>query len=150
MKTILIEIQKKLAEIPALKYVDEDWGQLDYYSPNMPVQWPCCLIDIQTAQFDNLSKDFSKMPKDRQNATINIELTLASIKLTNTSFKTPKGQKNNAWGIYDIAESIHQTLHGVSLTQNASKMLRISFGRVGRDDGVQEYRIGYALKLFNV
>lgn len=150
MKTTLTEIQKKLAEIPTLKYVDEDWGQLDYYSPNMPVQFPCCLIDVQAAQFDNLSKDFGKRPKDRQKATVHIELTLANMKLSNTSYKSPKVQKTNAWAIYDIAESVHNALHGVSLTPNASKMLRTSFGRAVRDDGVQEYRIGYILELFNV
>lgn len=150
MRTTLEAIQNKLSAIQSLKYIDENWGQLDYYSPNMPVQWPCCLIDIQTAQFSNVSKDFSKRPRARQNATISIELILANLRLSNTSFKAPKGQKSDAWAIYDIAESIQEVLHGVALTPNSSKILRTSFGRVVRDDGVQEYRIRYQLELFNV
>lgn len=150
MKTLLETLQNRLSEVTELKYIDENWGQLDYYSPNMPVQWPCCLIDIQSAQFDNVSKDLTKRPKDRQNAQIGIELTLANIKLNNTSYQAPKGQKNNAWEIFDWAEKIHAQLHGYSPLANASKLLRASFGRVQRDDGVQEYKIVYLLELFNV
>lgn len=150
MKTLLSRIQTELATLPELKYVDENWGQLDYYSPNMPVQWPCCLIDMQTAQFSNISKDFTKRPKDRQNATISIELTLANMKLSNTSFNTPQGQKNKVWEIFDWAENIHKKLHGFSPMDNAGKLIRTSFGRVQRDDGVQEYRITYAMEVFNV
>lgn len=150
MKTILEAIQNKLSEIKELKYIDENWGQLDYYSPNMPVQWPCCLIDLQTAQFDNIGKDFTKRPKERQNATVMIELSLANMKLSNTSFNAPTTQKNNAWQIFDWAKAIHKKLHGTTLAENSSRLIRTSFGRVQRDDGIQEYRITYALELFNV
>ncbi len=149
MKTLLESVQNKLSEIKELKYIDENWGQLDYYSPNMPVQWPCCLIDLQTAQFDNVSKDFTKRPKERQNANISVELTLANMKLTNTSFNAPKGQKDNAWRIFELAEQIHRTLHGKVPVENASRLIRTSFGRVQRDDGVQEYKITYTLEMFN-
>ena len=33
MKNSLESIQELLQAIEGLKYVDEDWGQLDYYSP---------------------------------------------------------------------------------------------------------------------
>ncbi|PST43555.1 hypothetical protein CYV15_08750 [Riemerella anatipestifer] len=150
MKNLLQAIQNRLAEVPELKYIDEDWGQIDYYSPNMPVQWPCCLIDIQGGQFSNLGKDLSKKPKDRQNGILNIEITLANMKLSNTSFNAPNGQKNNAWEIFDWVEKVHQKLHGYAPIENATKMLRASFGRVQRDDGVQEYKVVYTVELHNV
>ncbi|MDY3547344.1 hypothetical protein PG291_01850 [Riemerella anatipestifer] len=150
MKNLLQAIQNRLAEVPELKYIDEDWGQIDYYSPNMPVQWPCCLIDIQGGQFSNLGKDLSKKPKDRQNGILNIEITLANMKLSNTSFNAPNGQKNNAWEIFDWVEKVHQKLHGYAPVENATKMLRTSFGRVQRDDGVQEYKVVYTAELHNV
>ncbi|MRJ09439.1 hypothetical protein EDL99_11320 [Ornithobacterium rhinotracheale] len=150
MKNLLENLQARLSEVEELKYIDEDWGQLDYYSPNMPVQWPCCLIDIAQADYSNMGKDFGKKPRDRQNVSLSVELTLANLKLTNTSFQAPKGQKNNAWQIFEWAEKIHQKLHGFSPMENASKMLRASFGRVQRDDGVQEYKIIYHLEMHNV
>lgn len=150
MKTLLQNIQNRLSEITELNYIDENWGQLDYYSPNMPVQWPCCLIDVQSGQFSNLSKDFTKTPKDRQNGSFSVEITVANMKLTNTSYQAPQEQKNHAWAIFGLLEKIHRQLHGFSPSEKATKMLRNSFGRVQRDDGVQEYRITYVVELHNV
>lgn len=150
MKQLLQNIQNRLAEIPELQYIDEDWGQIDYYSPNMPVKWPCCLIDIQSGQFSNISKDMSKRPKDRQNGSFMVKISLANMRLTNTSYLAPKGQKDNAWAIFELVEKVHQKLHGFSPLENCSKMLRTSFGRTQRDDGVQEYAVMYEFEAHNV
>ncbi|SZD72764.1 Uncharacterised protein [Candidatus Ornithobacterium hominis] len=150
MKPILQNIQTRIAQIPEIKYVDEDWGQIDYYSPNMPVQWPCCLIDLNNGQFSNISKDITKHPKERQNGTFAIKITVANMKLTNTSLKAPQRQKNNAWAIFELTEKIHQQLHGFSPANNCSKLIRTSFSRVMRDDGVQEYNILYTFEAHNV
>ena len=150
MKQILTNIQNRLAEISELRYIDEDWGQIDYYSPNMPVKWPCCLIDIQSGQFSNISKDATKHPKDRQNGLFSVKITLANMKLTNTSYLAPQTQKDNAWAVFDLVEKIHQKLHGFSPDNNCGKMLRSSFGRTQRDDGVQEYAVIYDFEAPNV
>lgn len=150
MKQILINIQNQLAEITELRYIDEDWGQIDYYSPNMPVQWPCCLIDIQSGNFSNLSKDFSKSPKDRQKAEFSVKITLANMKLTNTSYLAPQEQKEQVWAIFELIEKIHQKLHGWRPKENCSKLLRNSFTRVMRDDGLQEYNIIYSFEVHNI
>lgn len=150
MKQILQNIQTRLSEIEELKYIDEDWGQIDYYSPNMPVKWPCCLIDIQSGQFTNISKDFSKNPKDRQRGSFAVKITLANLKLSNTSFRAPQEQKDRAWAIFELMEKIHQKLHGFSPNENCSNMLRLSFGRAQRDDGVQEYAVIYEFEAHNV
>ena len=150
MKTILQNILNKLSEVTELKYIDEDWGQLDYYSPNMPVKFPCCLIDIQSGQFTNMGQDLAKKPRQRQNGVFSLKLSLADLKLSNTSLLAPKNQKENAWKIYDIVERIHQKLHGFSPLENCSKLLRLSFNRVMRDDGVQEYAIIYEFEAYNL
>ena len=150
MKQILINIQNRLAEISELRYIDEDWGQIDYYSPNMPVKWPCCLIDIQSGQFSNISKYANKHPKDRQNGLFSVKITLANMKLANTSHLAPQTQKDNAWAVFDLVEKIHQKLHGFSHDNNCGKMLRSSFGRTQRDDGVQEYAVIYDFEAHNV
>ncbi|MBP7174056.1 MAG: hypothetical protein KBA33_08340 [Cloacibacterium sp.] len=150
MKTILESIQKKIAEIPELKYVDENWGQIDYYSPNMPVQWPCCLIDIQNGDFSNIGKDLSKKPTARQMGQLSIKIIVANLKLSNTSFNAPLSQKNNAWIVFELVQKIHEKLHGFSPVTNCSKMLRSNFQRTLRDDGVQEYAILYNCEASNI
>ena len=57
MKELLQAIQARITDkVTALKYVDEDWGQLDYYSPNMPVQMPALLIDASSATWSNVGE----------------------------------------------------------------------------------------------
>lgn len=149
MKTLLEKIQQKVSEIAELKHIDENWGQLDYYSPNMPVQYPCALIDVQQVQFTNLGKDITKKPLQRQIGTVQIKITVANMRLTNSSMQAPRRQKEEVWAIWGIIEKIHQQLHGISLLPNVSPLIRTSQNRTLRDDGVQEYEVYYSCEVQN-
>ena len=150
MKTLLEKIQQKVSEIAELKHIDENWGQLDYYSPNMPVQYPCALIDVQQVQFTNLGKDITKKPLQRQIGTVQIKITVANMRLTNSSMQAPRRQKEEVWVIWGIIEKIHQQLHGVSLLPNVSPLIRTSQNRTLRDDGLQEYEVYYSCEVQNI
>lgn len=150
MKTLLEKIQQKVSEIAELKHIDENWGQLDYYSPNMPVQYPCALIDVQQAQFTNIGKDITKKPLQRQIGTVQIKITVANMRLTNSSMQAPRRQKEEVWAIWGIIEKIHQQLHGVSLLPNVSPLIRTSQNRTLRDDGLQEYEVYYSCEMQNI
>lgn len=53
MKDILQATIAQLNNIATLQYVDENWGQLDYYSQQPPVKYPCCLVDVGTIAWVN-------------------------------------------------------------------------------------------------
>jgi hypothetical protein len=148
MKSILQNIQGKLSDITDFKYIDEDWGQLNYYQP--PVKWPCCLIDINNANYSNIGKDLQSKPLNRQLGKVVAKITIATLKLTNTSMQAPQAQKEQAWVIWDIMQKVHENLHGFSPGETCSKMLRSSLERTQRDDGVQEYQILYEFEINNV
>ena len=150
MKNLLEKLRLRLAEIPQLKYIDENWGQLDYYSPNMPVQYPCALIDVQQIQYSNIGKDLTKTPLQRQIAQVQIKITIANMRLTNSSMQAPRRQKEEVWAIWCIIEKIHQQLHGVSLLPNVSPLIRTSQNRTLRDDGIQEYEVYYSCEVQNI
>jgi len=147
MKTIIDNIQAKLQTLPGLKYVDEDWGQLDYYSPNFPVQWPCALIDVTNAAYSDTGKDRTKDPQQRQIAECYLTLSIANLKLTNTSGRAPKPQKDNARSIWELIEDVHKAVHGWNPEAMAGKLIRRGMQRVKRDDGVQEYTLSYSFGL---
>jgi len=134
---ILTAIITRLAtKETAIKYIDEDWGQLDYYSPNPPIKFPGVLVDI-----DNISwKNQGKLVQD---GPMNINIRVADLKLTNTSLRAPAAQKTAAVSIWRIIDNIHKALHGWSPGQQYGLLTRISTGRVKRDDGIREYRIVY-------
>lgn len=124
------------AQVAALKYIDENWGQLDYYGPNMPVKWPCCLSDADTVIWRNLGNK-------QQEGTAVITLQVANLKLTNTSQKAPATQRNQVRRVLDIIQDIHQALHGWAPVPGASLLYRKGQQRVKRDDGIQQYQLIY-------
>lgn len=150
MKAVLKNIQDILAVIPALKYVDEDWGQLDDYSPNPPTQFPLALIDVGSLQYSDIGKDKGATPQNRQMATGTIVISIANLKLTNTSARAPQTQKDQAWTIWNIVESVHVKLHGVVIGGSAGAMMRTAMRKVKRDDGIQEYEVTYTIGMTNV
>lgn len=150
MKAFLEIVEAKLASIPELKYVDEDWGQLDSYSPNPPTIFPCSLIDITSMVFSNLGKDNTANPVNRQTAEGTITIIIANLKLSNTSQRAPQPQKDNAWKIWEIIEKIHQKLHGWKPTADSGSLIRTAHKRIRRDDGIQEYQVTYSLSKTNV
>ena len=150
MQDIIQAIQNKVAEVTALKYVDEDWGQLDDYSPAPPAQFPCALIDIASLVFENIGRDNSATPINRQTAEGSITITIANLKLSNTSKRAPQAQKDNAWSIFGILDDVHEKVHGWKPTGTTGALMRKSHKRVRRDDGIQEYQIVYEISATNV
>jgi len=149
-KVVLKSIQDIIETIPAVKYVDEDWGQLDDYSPNPPTQFPLTLIDIGNLQYSDIGKDRTATPQNRQMATGTIVLSIANLRLTNSSAKAPQTQKDKAWVIWDIVEAVHAKLHGVVVGGAAGALMRTAMRKVKRDDGIQEYEVTYTIGMTNV
>lgn len=150
MKTFLESIQSKLAAITALKYIDEDWGQMDSYSPNPPAIFPCALIDITSLNFSNIGKDNTANPINRQMGEGTITIIIADIKLSNTSHRAPQSQKDNAWNIWTIIEDLHKAVHGWKPIEQSGGLMRTGLKRIRRDDGIQEYQITYSIGFGNV
>jgi hypothetical protein len=148
MKTILQNIQNQLAQISELKYIDEDHGQLSMFQP--PVKFPCCLIDITSINYRNQGIVRELSPQSRQAGKISIKLTIADLKLSGSSANAPLNQKNRVWSIWELANKLHQKLHGFYPDVNCSKMLRENLQKSNRDDGVQEYFITYSFEAQNI
>jgi len=140
----------KLAGIPDIKYADENWGQLDYYSPNFPVKFPCTLVDTSDVQYSNIGLDKTLMPIQRQQGDVSFGITVANLKLTNSSHLAPQGQKDEAFKIQVILETIHARLHGWRPSDRCGALIRKSLRRIKRDDGVQEYELLYSCGINNV
>lgn len=143
MKTILTAIKAKLNEVSELKYIDEDWGQLNYYGTDIPVQWPCALVQLSGGQFSNTGRDRRTTPQNRQEGVLTFEITVGKVKLTNSSNRAPINQQNSAFDIWELVEKVHQALHGWKPTENTGSLIRSSVSSMKREDGVQEKTIVY-------
>lgn len=141
MKELLNDILTRIkTEIPQIKYVDEDWGQLDYYSPHPPVQFPAAIIDCINATYTNEGKLI-------QLGDVQVRIRIADQKLTNSSVKAPQAQRDNAFAIYDLLATIHAKLHGWPANKPYTRLIRQSLKRTVRNDGMRIHEIIYTTRL---
>lgn len=158
METILQAIQAKIAEPNNFKdssyneykfnFVDEDSGQLEAI-PNPPVKWPCALIDISTGNFSSNGNDRFAEPITRQQGTLQIEITVADLKISNSSSSAPVFQKNKAFKIWKYVEALHKKMQGFKPSEKSGALVRSGFKKIRRDDGIQEVRVTYTLGISN-
>lgn len=144
MDILLTDIQERLnSKVTNLKYIDEDWGQLDDYSPNFPVQWPCCLVDCFAANYENEGKKV-------QLGLVTIRLLIGDVKLTNSSQKAPAGQKTQSKSFYLLMKDIYKALHGYTGHDHYSSLIRIREGRIKRNDGVRVHEMLFTVEIKDI
>lgn len=132
MKHIFLSIQDRLSEIPALQYIDKDWGQLQYDQP--PVKWPCALLDVANADFKQMGRGF-------QQANADITITVANLNLVRSSAKTP--MRGHAYATIDLLEEIHQALQLFSDGRHFSPLMRTNLQKVAADKDMEVYVMTY-------
>jgi len=144
MKKVIADIKARLLEkVTTLKYIDEDWGQLDYYSPNQPVKWPCVLIDIGQVAWTNEGQHV-------QAGLASVSIRVADMKLSNTNIKAPDAQRTKAAGIFDLLTDIDVALHGWTADNMNGPLTRSLTRKVNRDDGIREFEVIYLTRITDI
>lgn len=140
-------IQLRLNEItdtdenPIFRSIDQDLMQLEDASRGVnrpPVSWPCALIDIDDANFEN-------MGENTQSAVINICIRIGFPPFSSTEMKTPDTYKNKALYYYDLEQAVIESFHGwspstVAITDDITADLSDIFGHFIRTRVVREDR----------
>jgi len=141
MKDLINDIKDRLAATqPVIRYIDEDWGQLDNYAANPPAKWPCVLVDLLYVPWTNQGDLI-------QTGIAQVILRVADLRLSNSNIKAPASQRAKATGLLDILTSIHKKLHGWTADSMNGPLSRISTKRIRRDDGIREYEMIYSVQL---
>jgi hypothetical protein len=142
MDNLIQDFQTRLKEhVPELLYIDQDWGQLDYYEKFPPVKFPCALIDIQSGQFTNDGQL-------RQRGVLTVVVKLYLLRLSNTSNGAPQNQKNEAKKGWHVYEKVNRALHGQNfLSEGFAAPIRQTMQRIKRPDGIYERDIIYTIGL---
>lgn len=141
MKQLLTDILNRIkTDVPAIKYVDEDWGQLDYYSPAPPVQFPAAIVDCVSVTYTNEGKLV-------QLGDVQVRIRIADQKLTNSSGKAPQTQRNQAFAIYDLLATMHAKLHGWPTNKHYTRLVRQTLKRVVRNDGMRVHELVYTTRI---
>lgn len=140
MEVILSKIQERLsAEVKELKYIDEDWGQMDVMQP--PVKYPCAIIDIPEGNYTNNGELV-------QQGTLTVVVKCYNLKLTNSSAKAPQRQKDYNKQFWALQKKINMMLHGVDfIGDNYGVPIRTGFRKVKREDGITAIELYFSIQL---
>lgn len=104
--TLLIALQQRIkSQIPDIRWIDQDLGQLENYGDRPAVSFPCVLIDFQNFQYEDAS-DLIQFAE----GTVNIRLAFAPF--SNTNNLTSVDYQAKALKFYDLEWAIYKALHG--------------------------------------
>jgi hypothetical protein len=108
MKNIYTEIIARLTtEVPELKYIDLDKGQLSDFEMRPAVKFPCALIGIQLP----LTKDLDQN-RTRQSCTALVSIRLAWEFVGKTAAHTKEQQREQSLEYFDLIDKVYEALQG--------------------------------------
>lgn len=141
MRKLIESVKTRLFDtVPELRYIDEDWGQLDYYSPNQPVKWPCAIIEVTNVNWGNEANHV-------QLGFGQLSVRVADIRLSNSNVKAPARQQDKNASIFDLISTIYASLHGWTSEFSNGPLTRIMTRKVKRDDGIREFEMIFSVQL---
>ena len=133
MKQIFLSIQDRLSTmVPALRYIDKNWNQLNL--PQPPVQWPCCLIDL-----DNI--DYSQTSSSDRLASATINLMVGTQHAVRSSAKATT--KADAYYILDVLESVMEALEGWRVPSTTQALTRTRLAKAYSDQSYDVYTLTF-------
>lgn len=143
MKTFLNAVMQRLKEqVSELRYISEDWGQLDYYETMPPVKFPCALVSIDRV-------NYSVVAKDRRKAVVSVVVRIADAPSVTGNVAAPESYRNRAFAIFDLLEEVDEALNGLS-GDTFNQFSLESIYRDNRQDFIREYNMtfetGFTLK----
>lgn len=103
---LLLKLQAHItAQVPEIKWIDQDLGQLEDYDIRPAVAWPCVLIDFGTTNYD-------EMPGNVQwgNATITMRLAFPSFSPAQAG--APQSVKEMALQYYELEQLLYKAIQG--------------------------------------
>lgn len=133
MKQIFLAIQDRLSTmVPALRYIDKNWNQLNM--PQPPVQWPCCLIDLD-------SIDYTQAAHLTRLAEATIILTVATQHTVRSSAKATA--KADAYDILDVLEAVIEALEGYRVPDATQALTRTRLQKTYSDQSYDVYTLTF-------
>ena len=132
MKQILLSIQQRLTELNGLRYIDRDWGQLQYEQP--PVQFPCVLIDVANI-------DFTQQGRGAQLGEATVTVTIANINPVPSSALAPDPAAS--YGTIDLLEEVHQKLQLFSDGSTYNPLMRTNLQKTMATADYEVYQMSY-------
>lgn len=142
---LLQQLIIKLKTVSVLRYISQDLGQLENYNIRPAVSWPCCLIDIDEGNGDDIQNDKTQMVAGF------ITLRIGLVKYTDVTNLTPDAFIENGLQYFEVEQAIHEAIHGwAPPIDGFERLLRRNFGTEKRDDDIRVRVVRYAITFKDI
>ncbi len=132
-------IMERITEaMPAIKFISQDLGQLDFYDDKPPVTWPCVLIDITEASFEEYLNDLQ---------TVNANVTIRLAHTTYSDISNLSNTQVRELGLkhYELEHELCSYLHNWQPPHDELGVLtRIATATEKRDDNIRVRMITFS------
>lgn len=117
---LFLKLQAHIAlKVPAIRWIDQDLGQLENYEIRPAVSWPCVLIDFNQTSFD-------QMQNNRQMANITFTLRLGFDSYSSSANTSPATIKEIALKYYEIEQVLYVAVQGFNADELMQDCTRIN------------------------
>ena len=140
-KEIFIAVCDRLKEVPALRWIDAEEGQLNQ-AERPPLSFPAALVDMSYADCETLAGGRQKI-----SVSIQIRVVFTAVGATNT--KAPQSVRDNALRSLDTLESIHKVLQLWGADRLFMPMRRKRVSVEKRSDGLKVYTMLYQMEYLD-
>lgn len=123
-------------QVPELRWIDADEGQLNASNQRPPVAFPCVLIDMTYPQTEAMNATAEKI-------RVQFSLRVAFEGYGQTSSAAPKSVRERALERLDILEKIHRTLQWWNCDRQINPLRRQRVTTERRQDGLKVYNMTY-------
>ena len=128
MKDLLKSIYKQINTVAPIKWVDEDYGQIDNYEERPPVALPCALVTIDQV--------FDAVGGGHYSVDSSITVRVAHNRLGDRSAKSDLSAINATLAKVGEAELVRDALEGFEDGEHCGLLYLKSFTTERRTDGL--------------
>jgi len=107
-------------KVPEVKWIDQDFGQLEQFEYRPAVSFPCVLIDFPMAVYSNLAER-------SQVAEITVQLRIGFSPFSQSNDKAPLEVREKALEYYQLEQKLFEAIHGFE-TEYTQPLIRINAG----------------------
>jgi hypothetical protein len=123
-------IERLTNDVPELRFIGQDIGQLEHYEIRPPVTFPCLLIDLEGVNFTDTGNHNSQLAEGV------VSFRLGLIKYTDINNITPAQYRVSAYSYYELEDKLSSVLHGWA-PLGFNRLLRRSWSTERREDDLR-------------
>lgn len=133
-------VARLVAQVPELKFIDQDLAQLENYEIRPAVEFPCALLDVDDFEFTDVGNFTTQIG----NGLLIIRLGVGAWSPSNNL--APNDVRVKALNYYEIEQKIHLALHGWQ-DDGFGKLRRKKAKKEERNDNIRVRVISYAVTI---